>query len=123
MSFFEAIIACFGKYATFSGRASRAEYWWFVLFTILAWLMINALVSSFAGPAVGLPISWGFLVLVLVPSLAVGARRLHDMNASAWWLLLHLTALGSLVLCVWMIFPGTAGTNRFGDPVVSLEEY
>lgn len=122
MSFFEAIVACFGKYATFSGRASRAEYWWFALFTILAWLIINALVSSFAGPSIGISAAYVFLLVALLPTLAVGARRLHDMNASAWWLLLHITGVGSLILYIWMIFPGTSGANRFGEPVVNPDD-
>lgn len=122
MSFFEAIASCFGKYATFSGRASRAEYWWFVLFTILAWLIINALVSSFAGPGVGIPTAYVFLLVALLPSLAVGARRLHDMNVSAWWLLLHLTGIGTVILYVWMLFPGSVGANRFGEPVISPDD-
>lgn len=122
MSFFEAIAACFGKYATFSGRASRAEYWWFALFTVLAWLIINALVSSFVGAQIGITTAYVFLLLVLLPSLAVGARRLHDMNVSAWWLLLHLTGVGSVILYVWMLFPGSAGANRFGESVVPPEE-
>lgn len=121
MSFFEAVAACLAKYANFSGRASRAEYWWFLLFIVLAWLIINALVSSFAGPAIGVPVAGVFLLLVCLPALAVGARRLHDMNASALWLLLHLTAVGSLILFVWMMFAGTAGRNRFGDAVVDLQ--
>jgi len=123
MSFFEAIAACFGKYATFSGRASRAEYWWFALFTIMGWLLVNVLVSSFVGARIGISTSYVFLLAVLLPSLAVGARRLHDMGATGWWLLLHLTGIGSLALSVWLIFAGTAGANRFGEPVVSDEDY
>jgi uncharacterized membrane protein YhaH (DUF805 family) len=119
MSFFEAVAACFNKYATFTGRASRAEYWWFVLFTTLVWLIINALGVSFGGSNAGATLGGLFLLLVLVPSLAVGARRLHDMNVSGWWLLLHLTGVGSVILLIWMLFAGTPGSNRFGEPVVS----
>lgn len=122
MSFFEAVAACLSKYATFSGRASRAEFWWFVLFTLLAAMIINALFAPFLGQQTGLGLAMIFLVLMLLPSLAVGARRLHDMNASGWWQLLHISGVGSLILYVWMTLRGTPGANRFGEPVVAPDE-
>ena len=118
MSFFEAVAACFSKYATFSGRASRAEFWWFALFNILAALMLLNLVASFAGPEIGQTVVYLYNLLILSPSLAVGARRLHDMGHSGWWQLLYLTGIGSLVLFIWMMFAGNPGSNRFGEPVV-----
>jgi len=118
MSFFEAVAACFSKYATFSGRASRAEFWWFALFNILAALMLLNLVASFAGPEIGQNAVFIYNLVILSPSLAVGARRLHDMGHSGWWQLLYLTGIGSLVLFVWMMFAGKPESNRFGEPVV-----
>jgi len=122
MSFFEAIAVCLSKYATFTGRASRAEFWWFVLFTALTALIINALFAPFLGADAGLWLATLFLVVMLLPSLAVGARRLHDMNVSGWWQLLHLSGIGSLFLYIWMMFAGTPGANRYGEPVVAPEE-
>lgn len=121
MSFFEAVVACFSKYATFSGRASRAEFWWFALFNILAALMVLNLVASFAGPDAGTTVVMIYNLAILLPSLAVGARRLHDMGYTGWWQLLHVTGLGSLILLVWMMFAGNPGANRFGEPVVTVD--
>jgi uncharacterized membrane protein YhaH (DUF805 family) len=122
MSFFEAVGVCLGKYATFSGRASRAEYWWFMLFIMLCAMIINAIVAPFAGANAGASVASVFLLAMLVPTFAVGARRLHDMNSSGWWQLLHFTGIGALALTIWMIFPGTLGANRFGQPVVPALE-
>jgi uncharacterized membrane protein YhaH (DUF805 family) len=122
MSFFEAIAVCLSKYATFTGRASRAEFWWFVLFNSLTALIINALFAPFLGAGTGLWLATLFLVVMLLPSLAVGARRLHDMNVSGWWQLLHLSGIGSLFLYIWMMFAGSLGANRYGEPVVAPEE-
>ncbi len=120
MSFFEAVAACLSKYATFSGRASRAEFWWFMLFVLLAILIINAVASPFGGPQTGAGLVVLFMLAMVVPSFAVGARRLHDMGHSGWWQLLHISGLGTAILLVWMIFEGTPGANRFGQPVVPL---
>lgn len=122
MSFFEAVATCFSKYGTFSGRASRAEFWWFLLFNILAALMLLNLVSSFAGPDAGVAVVSFYNLAILVPSIAVGARRLHDMGRSGWWQLLHLSGIGSLILFVWMMFAGKPQANQFGEPVVSLND-
>lgn len=81
MTFGESISTCFSKYATFDGRATRSEYWWFALFTVLA----SAILGTISETASGV-----FSLAVLLPSLAVGARRLHDTNRSGWFLLLWL---------------------------------
>jgi len=118
MSFFEAVAACFSKYANFSGRASRAEYWWFLLFVVISSVLLNAMVTAFFGSAAGLWVMSIYYLLVLLPSLAVGARRLHDMGFSGWWQIFHLTGLGSLALIIWFVLPGTPAANRYGEPVV-----
>lgn len=99
MDFLQAIKSCLGQYATFSGRASRSEYWWFFLFQVLA-----SLVSSVLGDA----INGVVVLLLLLPALAVGARRLHDIGRSGWWQLLMLTGIGYLVLLYWWAQPGAA---------------
>lgn len=121
MSFFEAVASCFSKYAQFKGRASRAEYWWFFLFLLLSTIFLNQLVMSFFGQQAAVTVSSLYYLAVLLPSLSVGARRLHDMNHTAWWLLLTPTIIGAFVLMVWFMFAGTPGANRFGEPVVALE--
>ncbi|MHB1428367.1 MAG: DUF805 domain-containing protein [Rhodocyclaceae bacterium] len=93
MTFGESIRTCFTKYATFDGRASRSEFWWFVLFTFLASAAASLISDSLSGLV---------SLTTLLPSLAVGARRLHDTNRSGWYLLLWLVPLvGWIVLVIW----------------------
>ncbi len=87
MSFTESISTCFRKYIVFSGRAQRSEYWWFFLFTF-AISVVLGIIAAFASALQFL--EWVFSLAVLLPSLAVTARRLHDTNRSAWWLLIWL---------------------------------
>jgi uncharacterized membrane protein YhaH (DUF805 family) len=109
------------KYADFSGRAPRAEYWWFYLLIIIGYIVATILDSLLGlDGAVG---PYGivtalFGLAVLIPSIAVGARRLHDTDRSGWWLLIGLIPLiGAIVLLVFFVLPGTQGSNRFGpDP-------
>lgn len=97
MNFGQAISTCFSKYATFSGRASRPEFWWFFLFQILV-----SIVASMFGDVIN-----GLVGLaLLLPALAVGARRLHDIGKSGWWQLIALTVIGLLVLIYWWVQPG-----------------
>lgn len=104
MTFGESIKTCFSKYATFDGRAVRSEYWWWFLFTTLA---------SVASGIVSETLSALFSVGVLLPSLAVGARRLHDIDKSAWFLLLWCIPLvGWIVMIVWAAQEGKE-PNRF----------
>jgi uncharacterized membrane protein YhaH (DUF805 family) len=94
MTFQESITTCFRKYADFSGRASRSEYWWFMLFCILASAACS-LVSETLG---GL-----FTLGVLLPSLAAASRRLHDTNRSGWSQLIALIPLiGFIVVIVFL---------------------
>jgi uncharacterized membrane protein YhaH (DUF805 family) len=105
MEFTEAIKTCFSKYATFSGRASRSEYWWWTLFVILATLgaaMVSDLLSGL--------VSLG----TLLPYLAVAARRLHDIGKSGWWQLVgFIPLLGWIVMIYWLVQPSEEA-NRFG---------
>ena len=97
MSFIESVETCLKKYADFNGRASRSEYWWFFLFNFLI-VTVGAIADTILlGTASG---STGIIQILvtlglLLPGLAVGARRLHDINKSGWWQLLWL---GSFVL-------------------------
>lgn len=93
MTFGESIKRCFSKYADFNGRAEKSEFWWWMLFILLSSLaagMISPLLSSL------------FSLATLLPSLAVTARRLHDMGRSGWWQLICLIPLvGWIVLIYW----------------------
>ncbi len=122
------------KYADFSGRARRKEFWLFALLMFLIEVVIMALLSAVGGspmmlvdpalaPAAGasgtvLMIYGLVLLALLIPSLAVAVRRLHDTNRRGWWILIGLIPLiGALVLFIFYLLDGTPGPNRFGpDP-------
>ena len=101
MNLGQAISTCLSKYATFSGRASRPEFWWFFLFQILA-----SVAASMLGDTVAALAS----LALLLPALAVGVRRLHDIGKSGWWHLLVLTGIGLLVLVYWWVQPTAEGS-------------
>lgn len=109
----------FRKYATFQGRAQRAEYWYFVLFYVIVYMVLGFLDGSLSRPA-NEP-SWGllsgvFALATLVPSIAVSVRRLHNTNRSGWWMLVMFVPLiGQLVMLIFMVLDGTPGDNRFGS--------
>ena len=120
MGFGEAIASGFANYVNFEGRAYRTEYWLWVLFTVIGSLatgIIDAAVFGYSPGGVS-PLNGIFDLITLIPSLAVAARRMHDMDRTAWWLLLLLTGIGGIVLLIWFCFEGTHGPNRFGpDPL------
>ena len=103
------MIAC-AKYADFSGRARRAEFWYFsliinvVLFTLLYISPHNAILV---------------MLLIIIPAIAISTRRLHDINKSGWWQLLSLVPfIGGLILLYWYIKKGDTGPNQYGpDPL------
>ncbi|MGY3915354.1 DUF805 domain-containing protein [Aeromonas australiensis] len=107
-------ISVLKQYAVFSGRARRTEYWMFVLCNVIVILLLG-MVDKLIGGDKEL-ISAIYSLAVLLPSLAVAARRLHDTDRSAWWLLLGLIpVIGTLVLIYFMVCNGQQGPNRFGD--------
>jgi uncharacterized membrane protein YhaH (DUF805 family) len=108
------------KYAVFSGRARRSEYWLFVVFYIvLSFVMgfIDGIMGTYDG-VYGMGVLGAITVLgLLIPSIAVLVRRLHDTNKSGWWALLSLVPFVNLILLVFCCIDGTKGENRFGpDP-------
>lgn len=117
MTFSESVSTCFRKYVTFSGRAARSEYWWFILFTSLAGLVVG-FVDGFVSGSDGLdpsPLSSIYTLVIFLPSLSVQVRRLHDLDRSGWWYFIVLIPLiGAIILLVWNISEGTLGDNRFG---------
>ncbi|MEH8117307.1 DUF805 domain-containing protein [Aeromonas allosaccharophila] len=107
-------ISVLKQYAVFSGRARRTEYWMFVLCNVIVMLLLS-MVDKLIGGDKEL-ISSIYSLAVLLPSLAVAARRLHDTDRSAWWLLLGLIPIiGTMVLIYFMVCNGQQGPNRFGD--------
>ena len=126
MSFGEAIRSGFDNYANFSGRASRSAYWWWALFNFLVSLAAQILDRALGLGPVGADTTYGLRagvitgllgLALLLPSLAVGVRRLHDTDRSGWWLLIALIPIiGWLVLIFFFVTPGTPGPNRYGPP-------
>jgi uncharacterized membrane protein YhaH (DUF805 family) len=115
MGFSDAVGSCLSSYATFSGRAARAEYWYFVLFQVLANMVANMVDYATGSHLVGALVD---LVLIL-PGLAVAVRRLHDIDKSGWWLLIgFIPIIGWVLVIVWACTKGSLGPNRFGpDPL------
>jgi len=111
-------IAALRKYAVFSGRSRRKEYWFFVLFVVIISIVlsiIDALIGAYDGSSgVGL-LSGIFSLAVLIPGIAVSVRRLHDTDRSGWWILLGLIPIiGHIILIVFYVQDSTPGTNRYG---------
>ncbi|AVW92837.1 DUF805 domain-containing protein [Celeribacter baekdonensis] len=124
MTFLTAIKTCFSKYITFSGRASRSEYWYFTLFTLLAAFGTLALDIVLASN-LGLPPIFYTVasIAIILPSLSVLVRRLHDVNKSGWWYFIGFVPLvGVLLILYWAVSKGTSGPNRFGPDPITGEE-
>jgi uncharacterized membrane protein YhaH (DUF805 family) len=116
MTFFEAIASGFSNYVNFSGRAVRSEYWYWFLFSLICGIVTVILdVVLFPDNALS-PLNALFNLFTFLPSLAVGARRLHDIDRTGWWLLIMLTIIGLIVLIVWFCQKSDPGPNRFGPP-------
>lgn len=139
MTFGQSITHCFRNYATWQGRAGRAEYWWWYLFSFivqipfLVWYVIAIVAASATISASGGasdPVAMGALASVFVPiiimcvialalilpSLAVAIRRLHDQDKSGgWYWMVFIPSVGGIILLVFMLLPGTPGANRFGE--------
>ena len=110
------------KYADFTGRARRKEYWMFALLVIVASVvigMIEGILGLGGTLAMYGPLSLLFMLAILIPSISVGVRRLHDTNRSGWWILIGLIPIvGSIVLIVFFVLEGTRGPNQYGpDPL------
>ena len=111
-------LEAFKKYAVFSGRSRRKEYWSFVLFNIIVSIVlagIDALLGTFSSASnIGL-LSGIYSLAVLIPTLALTVRRLHDTDRTGWWILIVLVPfIGWIVLLVFALLDGTPGSNSYG---------
>jgi uncharacterized membrane protein YhaH (DUF805 family) len=114
-----SIKTCFNKYAVFSGRASRSEFWFFALFGLLGGIItaiIDVMILGYPFEQNG-PINLIFSVALFIPSLTVACRRLHDINKSGWWQLLWLTIIGGILLIIWYATEAENKKNKFGPPI------
>jgi uncharacterized membrane protein YhaH (DUF805 family) len=111
-------IEAFRKYATFTGRSRRSEYWYFVLFNLMVSIGLFIVGASFAaassGSRAGMFPFDAYALGSFVPSLAVGVRRLHDIGKSGWFTLLGFVPIANIVLLVWLAQDGQPGTNEYG---------
>ena len=114
MNFVEAVTTCFKKYVVFDGRASRAEFWFFQLFLLILFTVVFTLCAFLSETLANILLTVVYLA-ILLPTLTVYVRRLHDIDKTGKWVLLALIpAFGSLALMIMALFKGTEGPNRFG---------
>ena len=115
MTFSNAVETCLSKkYATFSGRASRSEYWWFGLFVFFAFIA-SMLIGALISPSIMMFLYVILLVVFFIPSLAVLVRRLHDTGRSGWWALINLVPyVGGIVIFVFTLLE-SGPDNEYGS--------
>ena len=132
MNFIQSLSTCMRKYVTFSGRATRSEFWWFYLFTVLVNLAATLQISSFVSFLLEsqdmtahestyflnnffvLYLSTITSLILLLPSVAVTSRRLHDIGRSGWWILIAFTFIGIILLLIWYVTDTTNEENVYG---------
>ncbi len=102
LSFTEAVVTCFRKYAVFSGRASRSEFWFFFLFSVIIGVIPVLSIYSLV-----------IKLITFIPSLAVTTRRLHDTNRSGWQQLWFLTVIGLFIVWFWCAQKGDDHSNSY----------
>jgi uncharacterized membrane protein YhaH (DUF805 family) len=104
------------KYAVFSGRARRKEFWMFMLFNVIVGMILGIVATTLASFTLGLSfvLLFGYYIAVLLPIVGVRARRLHDISKSGWWLLLYFVPFGGIVLLIFFFTDSTPGDNLFG---------
>ncbi|PFG44642.1 uncharacterized membrane protein YhaH (DUF805 family) [Isoptericola jiangsuensis] len=127
MGFGDAVKSVFGNYATFSGRARRSEFWFWYLFMAIVGAVGGTVLGITAGTTLDIEtgtVSGGFwavyavfmlvMLALVLPSIAVSVRRLHDTDRSGFWYFLGFVPFGGIVLLVFWAGEGTPGDNRFG---------
>ena len=124
MNFLNAVKSYFVRWNDFKTRSSRSEYWWATLFSVLVSLVSELVNVAIASNPSALTLTIAILVLILlifmmIASLALVVRRLHDIDKSGWWYLLIFTIIGIIPLIIWFCSKGTEGENRFGENPLS----
>ena len=117
MNFKNAVAACLAQYTTLEGRASRAEFWYFVLFVLIVNLAV-LIVSFFVPPNFG-PVFQAMAMLVFaIPLFSAFVRRLHDIGAATWRIAFLFVPILQFVCIYWAARPGQEGENKFGEAPV-----
>ena len=107
VSFVEAVKLFFTRYTDFNGRSRRSEYWWASLATTIISSVLSSVIPNFA---------WIWTLVILVPSVAICLRRLHDIGKSGWYCLIALIPLvGSIILLIWLATDSQPGPNAYGE--------
>ena len=127
MNFRVSVIKCFMLYTVFSGRAKRAEFWWFFLFSAIVGIIGSITDSTLGtrkvfedGNTIGLFQSM-IQIVILLPGLSVGSRRLHDTNKTGWWQLLWIIPIfGWIPLIIFLSFPSNDDENKYS--ILEIEE-
>lgn len=114
LSFEAAVKRVFNNYANFQGRASRAEFWWFMLFCFCVNAVFGIL-TAITGLSIFNYLDGLFGLAIIVPVLAVSWRRLHDTGrAGGWWFINFVPLVGSIIFIIWAVQPSEPQPNRFG---------
>ena len=109
MNLLESVNSGLTNYFNFNGRASRSEYWFFILFSVLGalvTLIIDIQILGYSIESEYTPMNSIFSLILIIPSIAVSCRRLHDVNQSGWWQLIWLTVIGGILLFIWYVSEG-----------------
>jgi len=130
MNMQSAVQTVLKKYAVFSGRAPRSEYWYWVLALVLVSIGVTLVDGAIVAPMLGFerfsedagqPLEMLFTLAIFLPALGVSIRRLHDTDHSGWWILLGLIPIvGTLILLWWYTRPSDEGDNQYGPPALSV---
>ena len=124
-----AIVLGFQRYFDFSGRSSRSEYWWWILFVIIAGVVLTVadiLIGTYNADTESGLLASIFGLVTFIPGIAVGVRRLHDINRTGWWVLFAslffwLLFIPVLLLLYWATRPSDQGDNEYGPEYQSIE--
>lgn len=120
MNISESVATCFAKFATFSGRATRSEYWWFflasIVFSYLLQIVVGITMLNNFNDGALMSIGMNLLFMIIaIPQISAGSRRLHDTGRSGWWQLLIFSGIGVIPLIIWMAQEGSKESNKYGE--------
>lgn len=122
MTFSQSIKSVTSNFTNFSGRASRSELWYWILFVIVSLIILNVVETvMFIGSGGFAQMANIFALIIIIPSISVSVRRLHDINFSGWWMLVSLTIIGDLIIIFLHCLKGDEKENRFGPNPLSIK--
>lgn len=107
----------FKKYAVFSGRATRKQFWMFELWNVIVYFvlgMVTGIIAHLTGSHLFIIINWLYALAVVIPSLAVSVRRLHDTNRTGWWLLIDLVPIVGAIMLIVFCIEDSRPDNKYG---------